>query len=48
MIDERELLEYLDILDGESSDVRDGFDAGWRCAVRKMIIWVKEHQEGEE
>ena len=48
MIDERELLEYLDTLDGESPDVIDQFDAGWSCAVRRMITWVKEHQEGIE
>lgn len=45
MIDERELLEYLDSLDGESPDVVDQFDAGWSCAVRRIIRWVKEHQE---
>lgn len=45
IVDARELLEYLDTLDGESPDVLDQFDAGWSCAVRRMIAWVKEHQE---
>ena len=48
MIDERELLEYLDTLDGESPDVVDQFDAGWSCAVCRMIAWIRKHQEGEE
>ena len=48
MIDERELLEYLDTLDGESPDVVDQFDAGWSCAVSRIIRWVKEHQEEAE
>lgn len=48
MIDERELLEYLDTLDGESPDVVDQFDAGWSCAVCRIITWVRNHQEVDE
>ena len=45
IVDARELLEYLDTLDGESPDVVDQFDAGWSCAVRRITTWVREHQE---
>ena len=48
MIDEMELLEYIHTLDGESPDVVDPFDAGWSCAIRRIITWVREHQEGDE
>lgn len=49
MIDERELLEYLGIMNAEMGpEDADEYGAGWSCAVRRMITWVREHQEGIE
>lgn len=48
MIDEKELLEYLDILDSEAPVIRDDFDAGWFEAVDQIREWIEEHQEEEE
>ena len=48
MIDEKELLEYLDILDSEAPIIRDEFDAGWCEAVDQIREWIEGHQEGEE
>lgn len=47
MIDEKELLEYLDILDSETPVIRDEFDARWFEAVDQIREWVESHQEVE-
>ena len=45
IVDARELLEYLDILDSEVQIIKDEFDAGWCEAVDQIREWVESHQE---
>ena len=45
IVDARELMEYLDILDSEVTIIRDEFDAGWSEAVDQIREWVESHQE---
>lgn len=48
IVDARELMEYLDIMDSEAPVIRDEFDAGWSVAVDQIREWVESHQEEEE
>lgn len=45
IVDARELMEYLDILDSEVTIIKDEFDAGWCEAVDQIREWVESHQE---
>lgn len=45
IVDARELLEYLDILDSEVQSIKDEFDDGWCEAVDQIREWVESHQE---
>ena len=48
IVDARELMEYLDIMDSETPVIRDEFDAGWFEAVDQIREWIEEHQEEME
>ena len=45
IVDARELMEYLDIMDSEVRNIKDEFDAGWYEAVDLIREWVESHQE---
>ena len=48
IVDAKDLMEYLDIMDSEAPVIRDEFDAGWCEAVDQIREWIESHQEGEE
>ena len=48
IVDARELMGYLDILDSEVTIIKDEFNAGWCEAVDQIREWVESHQEEME
>ena len=45
IVDAKDLMNYLDIMDNEAPVIKDEFDAGWSEAVDLIREWVESHQE---
>ena len=45
IVDAKDLMDYLDIMDSEVRNIKDEFDAGWSEAVDLIREWVESHQE---